>query len=60
MTCKNCDYWKLIPSNGSAQGDREMKALDYANCLQDKSKPQIYRFLHKDAKACDKYKAKTS
>ena len=58
MTCKTCTYWKILPSTSSDRGDNGMAAQGYKNCDADNTKWKAFRFLHGEAKACDKYQAK--
>jgi len=57
MTCKNCVNWKILPTHNSERGDKGMEDLGYKNCAADKSKFYEKRFLHGNAKKCEKYVA---
>jgi hypothetical protein len=56
--CGNCKHWQIIPATNSAQGDRQMEALNYRNCLKDETSLKHARFLNINAQFCSKFERK--
>lgn len=53
--CKTCKHWQTIPVQGNERSEPAMIKMGYRNCEADKSVVGSGRYLHGEAKGCDKW-----